>query len=72
MRIFHAVSPIPEASLTQSQIWSYNLKLPLLDLGHELVLFRWDYADKTNFLDPADPSHQESINRSRARLSEES
>jgi spore maturation protein CgeB len=71
MRIFHAVSPIPEATLTQSQIWSYNLELPLRDLGHELVLFQWDYTDRSNFLDPSAPLNKESINRHRARLSDE-
>src|SRR5579862_7491384 len=71
MRIFHAVSPIPEATLTQSQIWSYNLELPLRDLGHELVLFQWDYTDRSNFLDPSAPFNKESINRHRARLSDE-
>ena len=71
MRIFHAVSPIPEATLTKSQIWTYNLKLPLEDLGHELVVFEWDYADAINFLDPSIAAHQQSIKQNRTRLSEE-
>lgn len=71
MRIFHAVPSIPEATLTDSKIWYYNLNLPLQDLGHELVVFQWDYGDSSSYLDPSIPSHRKFIARNRPRLSEE-
>jgi spore maturation protein CgeB len=49
MRIFYASSPTPNAWMeVPSKLWRDNLYLPLLDLGHEVVEFMYDYKKITD------------------------
>ena len=46
MRIFLSLSPSGNASVPGSKTWLHNLYEPLVDLGHEVCLFRIDEAAK--------------------------
>ena len=50
MRIFYASSPSPNAWMgVPSKLWRDNLYLPLLDLGHDVVEFIYDYRKITDY-----------------------
>ena len=71
MRIFFASpSTTHQNQLPASRIWHINLFLPLVDLGHDLVVFDFDYTEFNNNLDETDPRQQPFIIRNRPRLSE--
>jgi spore maturation protein CgeB len=69
MRIFYAADTTPNA-VFESKLWRNNLFLPLVELGHELVEFDYDFGETFNNLDPADPSQLEFINKNRPVLTE--
>jgi len=72
MRIFYAVpGTAHQTCLPNSKLWHVNLYSPLLDLGHEVVVFDFDYADFNLHLDPTISRHQEFIKRNRPRFGEE-
>src|SRR5665811_345468 len=72
MRIFYAAPSTPHQSqLSNSNIWWYNLYLPLVDLGHELVTFNFDYTEFNYNLDPHIPKQKDFIMRNRPRLGRE-
>ncbi len=72
MHIFYA-SPdtAHQNALPQSRVWHYNLYMPLVDLGHALTTFAFDYADFNFNLDPTIPEQRAFIDANRPRLSEQ-
>jgi spore maturation protein CgeB len=70
MRIFYAADATPNPSLP-SRIWTRNLYYPLLDLGHEVVVFDYDYGDTFRHLDPALPESAAYIAEHRPALEQE-
>jgi len=68
MRIFYAVGDTPNASIPTSRLWYYNLYLPLVDLGHEVVPLDYDLSPHFRNLDPAVPEQQEFIEENRSKL----
>jgi spore maturation protein CgeB len=69
MRIFYAVpGTAHQTYLPNSRLWHANLYLPLLDLGHEIVVFDFDYADFNRHLDHTIPDHSEFIRYNRPRF----
>lgn len=72
MRIFYAApGTAHQTCLPQSSVWHTNLYLPLRDLGHDLVVFDFDYSQANLHLDPSYPEQAEYILRNRPRASEE-
>ena len=72
MRIFYAVpGTAHQTCLPTSRLWHVNLCLPMIDLGHEVVPFHFDYTNFNLHLDHTIPSHQEFIDRNRPRFGEE-
>ena len=61
MRIFYAVSPTPNAeALKNSTLWHQNLYPPLVELGHDVIQFRYDFTrhiDHANTRNPADMAY---------------
>lgn len=70
MRIFYASDSTPNADFV-SNLWRNNLYLPLVDLGHEVIEFSYDYGDTFRNLDPSVPEQRTFINRNRPILSAE-
>jgi spore maturation protein CgeB len=70
MRIFYASDITPNSSF-QSSLWRNNLLLPLLDLGHDVVEFDFDFRKTFQNLDPADPKQKVFIKKNRPILSNE-
>jgi len=70
MRIFYASDTTPNASF-QSNLWRNNLYLPLVDLGHDVVEFRYDLRKTFQNLDPADPIQKAFIEKNRPELTRE-
>jgi spore maturation protein CgeB len=53
MRIFYATpGPAHQTRLPESRVWHNNLLLPLRDLGHDVVVFDYDYTDANRHLNP--------------------
>jgi spore maturation protein CgeB len=72
MRIFYAAADSPNYwGLPRSRIWHANLYLPLVDLGHELVRFDYDYGPHNDHLDPRVPAHRAFMQRHRPLLGEQ-
>lgn len=72
MRIFYAAADSPNYwGLPDSKLWHANLYLPLVDLGHELVRFEYDYGRHNHHLDPRIPAHRAFIERNRPLLGEQ-
>ncbi|MCC7350013.1 MAG: glycosyltransferase [Phycisphaerales bacterium] len=72
MRIFHAAADSPNYwDLPQSRLWYGNLYLPLLDLGHELIRFEYDFGMHNNHLNPANPIQREFMLRHRPMLGDQ-
>lgn len=65
MRIFIAVEHEP---LPGNRLWHTNLHLPLIDLGHDVIPFRYDLSPHFANADPADPAARRFIETHRARL----
>ena len=59
MRIFYAADNQPTAELAESNIWHYNLYLPLCDLGHEVVPFEYDLNPHFAHADFTDPANRQ-------------
>ena len=71
MQIFFASpSTTHQSQLPDSRIWHINLFLPLVDLGHDLVVFDFDYSEFNANLDATRPKQRRFIARHRPRLSE--
>ncbi|QOV89437.1 CgeB family protein [Humisphaera borealis] len=69
MRIFFAAADSPNAwALPASQIWKANLYAPLVDLGHDVVRFDYNYQPHNGHLDPTDPTQMRVIDRLRPLL----
>ncbi len=53
MRIFYATpGTAHQTRLPESRVWYNNLLLPLRDLGHDVVVFDYDYTGANEHLDP--------------------
>lgn len=70
MRIFYAADNSPNASL-QSNLWRYNLYLPLVDLGHDVVEFQYDLSETFRNLDPSIVEQREFIQKNRPKVTKE-
>lgn len=70
MRIFYAADKSPNAAF-KSNIWRNNLLLPLIDLGHDVVEFEYDFQETFQNLDPADPKQKAFIEANRPVVSQE-
>jgi len=70
MRIFYAC-PKPATDIPNSLIWYYNLYLPLIDLGHQVVIFDYDLLPLISRADPHNPGNEEFIQKNRRIASEE-
>ena len=71
MRIFYAAADSPNHwGLPESRLWYANLYLPLVDLGHDVVRFEYDYGRHNNHLDPRKLDHRSYIDRHRPLLGE--
>lgn len=69
LRIFYAASrtPNPE-SLLNSNLWYLNLHPPLIELGHDVIDFDYDFTEHLNYYDMRDPEHQAFIAQNRPLL----
>jgi len=71
-RIFAAVASSPNApQLPWSRIWHVNLIQPLIELGHEVIEFDFDWSRTMLHLDPSNPIDSEFISRQRPKTSEQ-
>jgi spore maturation protein CgeB len=71
MRIFFASPSSPNQwGLPESTLWHANLYQPLVELGHEVVMFDFDFAEANNNLDPEISEQRAFIASSRPLLSE--
>ncbi len=70
MRIFYAADATPNPALASS-IWTRNLYHPLVDLGHDVVVFDYAYGDTFRHLDPALPESRAFIAEHRPELEKE-
>lgn len=67
LRIFYAAPPRC-LNVPGSRLWQSNLYLPLVDLGHDVVPFRYDVMPHYANLDPAQPAKRAFIERNRPKL----
>jgi len=70
MRIFYAVPAIATPA-PQSALWQANLYMSLRDLGHDVVMFEFDYSGISTNLDITCPAQAEYIRQHKPVLSEE-
>jgi len=56
--------------MPSSRLWYVNLYLPLIDLGHEVVHFKYDLLPHYQHADVNQPDHQVFIQANRPRLEE--
>jgi len=70
MRIFYACHS-PATGIRGSKIWYYNLYLPLVDLGHDVVSCDYDWLPLINCADPSHPGNSEYVKENRPLASEE-
>src|SRR4051812_16003143 len=72
MRIFFAAADSPNAwALPESKLWKVNLHDPLVDLGHDVVRFDYDYHRHNDHLDPTKPDQRRAMLELRPLLGEE-
>jgi len=72
MRIFYAANDSAEATgLRGSRTWYYNLYLPLVDIGNEVIRFDYDLNPHFQNLDPSSPKDKTFIDENRPKLEEE-
>jgi spore maturation protein CgeB len=64
MRIFYAAPGSPISQI-RSNIWRDNLRGSLVNLGHQIIDFRYDLDRVFENLDPADPRQEEFIAKNR-------
>lgn len=70
MRIFAAIPSSPNApQLPWSKIWHANLIRPLIELGHEVVEFDFDWSEPMLHLEMSNPADQDYIARQRPETS---
>lgn len=71
MRIFAAVASSPNApQLPWSKVWHVNLIRPLIEMGHEVVEFDFDWSESMLHLDASNRADREYIERQRPLTSE--
>ena len=70
MRIFYASGETPNESF-KSQIWRNNLLLPLRDLGHEVIEFKYDLRLTLIHSDPTQPGNKAFIKKNRPIVTKE-
>jgi spore maturation protein CgeB len=70
MRIFYAADSTPNASIN-SNLWKHNLYQPLVDLGHDVVEFKYPMTETFRNLDPSDPVQRKFIEHSRPKVTSE-
>ena len=70
MRIFYASDTTPNSAF-QSNIWRYNLLLPLIDLGHDVIEFEYDLTETFRHLNAQNPKNISFIQRNRPVVSAE-
>lgn len=69
MHIFYATpATAHQSALPYSQLWRNNLYYPLLELGHEITEFEFDYSQFNENLDTLNPVHRQFIEQNRPRL----
>ncbi|MBE2221561.1 MAG: glycosyltransferase [Anaerolineae bacterium] len=68
LRIFYAAADSATAHTPGSQIWYYNLYLPLVDLGHDVVRFDFDFSRHEPHRDFTVASNQAIIAANRPNL----
>ena len=72
MRIFYAVpGTAHQTCLPQSTLWHANLYMPLRDLGHDIVVFDYDFSEANLHLVPSVTEHAAYIAKKRPIMSEE-
>jgi spore maturation protein CgeB len=70
MRIFFASDNTPNSAF-YSSIWYFNLYLPLIDLGHDIVEFQYDLRETFLHLNHQDKSQLSFILKNRPKLTHE-
>lgn len=70
MRIFYASDTTPNAAFN-SNIWRNNLYLPLVDLGHNVIEFKYNLRETFRNLNPADPKQKAFIDQNRPKVIKE-
>jgi len=70
MRIFYASDTTPNAAFN-SNIWRNNLYLPLVDLGHNVIEFKYNLRKTFRNLNPADPKQKAFIDQNRPKVTKE-
>ncbi len=72
VRIFFAApATAHQGALPSSTLWHANLYQPLVDLGHDVVVFDFDYSEFNRNLDPSDPKQRAFTAENRPRFSEQ-
>jgi spore maturation protein CgeB len=72
VRIFFAApATVHQGALASSTLWHANLYQPLVDLGHDVVVFEFDYSEFNRNLNPSDPKQRAFTAENRPRLSEQ-
>jgi spore maturation protein CgeB len=72
MRIFYSSASSPNADFSfQSNVWRDNLYSSLIDLGHEVVEFEYDWGKTFANLDPAVSAQKKFIRRNRPIVTRE-
>jgi len=70
MRIFYVSDTTPNSAF-QSNLWRNNLYLPLVDLGHDVVEFKYDLRKTFQNLNPAEPLQRAFIKKNRPKVTKE-
>ena len=70
VRIFYASDTTPN-SFFKSNLWRNNLYLPLIDLGHDVVEFDYNFGDTFKHLDITVPADKDFIAQNRPKLTAE-
>lgn len=70
LRIFYASDTTPNSAF-QSNIWRNNLYQSLVDLGHDVLEFKYDLRKTFQNLNPQDPKQKAFINKNRPIITKE-
>lgn len=68
MRVFYAADHTPNARMPSSQLWYNNLYLPLVDLGHDVIPFKYDLTPHFRNLNPSSQEQKAFIEKNRPKL----
>jgi spore maturation protein CgeB len=71
LRIFLAVHGPAHVQLPASRVWYYNLHLPLVDLGHQVIPFQFDLEPFFQNVNPEIPAEWRYLEANRPRLEAE-